>query len=544
MNDVLVRRCELTLHGRGGWGWGPEPRRYIDQVLPAIDRALQQAIAEAELPNGADIVLTAPVQLRWRSDHTLEDTARQTLVAALRDALSAAPAGGLDRPRASAPSSRPQAPPAPGGRRPQDAAAVAGLLALLGAWSRTGRLPWAVSAWPEDVVVGFVVAMVTDDAVGDAVELEAQAVGEVAATVLAQASSSHPALGPAHRWLVVLGALVAAAGDRPLGPGTIRRAARAAGVSATIGDQLARSAPPDVAAPWSEPAPAVVPSAADPAADPSRTAPEARAVAVPGLPFLMLVQLARLGYLDAVWAIASTTADPDTTCAGLVGGLVGKVVAAPQRGWRRQPEELAAVHAATGRHGPTWDQTVDHLRRVSHLVEAPLRTALTQLYSDPGPAAVELTDTPHGLVIGERAGTLPIAWLADRHEVEQTLHQLGDPACATTALFAPLAETLHARRSYPGADLPGLERHLGAAVGTALGSLAVALWGATADAPGLALDRLGDLEVEVRSGSDGRAPDLTVAVPRGRRWLDLGRAGLLDRWPIPWASAGWELVSW
>ena len=102
MNDVLVRRCELTLHGRGGWGWGPEPRRYIDQVLPAIDRALQQAIAEAELPNGADIVLTAPVQLRWRSDHTLEDTARQTLVAALRDALSAAPAGGLDRPRAGA----------------------------------------------------------------------------------------------------------------------------------------------------------------------------------------------------------------------------------------------------------------------------------------------------------------------------------------------------------------------------------------------------------------------------------------------------------
>ena len=380
--------------------------------------------------------------------------------------------------------------------------------------------------------------MVTDDAVGDAVELEAQAVGEVAATVLAQASSSHPALGPAHRWLVVLGALVAAAGDRPLGPGTIRRAARAAGVSATIGDQLARSAPPDVAAPWSEPAPAVVPSAADPAADPSRTAPEARAVAVPGLPFLMLVQLARLGYLDAVWAIASTTADPDTTCAGLVGGLVGKVVAAPQRGWRRQPEELAAVHAATGRHGPTWDQTVDHLRRVSHLVEAPLRTALTQLYSDPGPAAVELTDTPHGLVIGERAGTLPIAWLADRHEVEQTLHQLGDPGLPRPPRFSRRSP----RRSTPAGPTPA--RTCPASNGSSgprsaprSAASRSSCGGRPPSAPGLALTGWAPRRRGPR-GPRRAGTSLTVAVPRGRRWLDLGRAGLLDSWPVPGRGPG------
>jgi hypothetical protein len=325
---------------------------------------------------------------------------------------------------------------------------------------------------------------------------------------------------------------------------TIRRAAHLAGATEIVDDLPARDTPTERAAPEVEPAPPV-PQLAGPRSTAAASARrEARTVRAPGLPFLVLVQLARLGYLDAVWAVASTTAAPGDTCAGLVGGLAGKALPAPGHGWRREPDEIAAVHAVSGRYGADWDRTVHDLARAADLVEAPLRTALTQLYADPSPAEVEITETPYGTVLGERAGALPIAWLADRGELEDTLHQLGDPASRTSSRFGHFAELLQRRRAYPGVDLPGLERHLGAAAGTALGSLAVELWGATTDAPSRALDRFADLEVEVRTGGDERAPDLTVAVPRGRRWLDLGRAGLLDRWPVPWSSTGWELVSW
>jgi hypothetical protein len=78
-------------------------------------------------------------------------------------------------------------------------------------------------------------------------------------------------------------------------------------------------------------------------------------------------------------------------------------------------------------------------------------------------------------------------------------------------------------------------------VATALGSLSQELWGERhADAPQLALDRLADLEVELRLDAT-----IAVAVPRGQRWLDLRRVGLLDRWVVPWAPGGfWDLVTW
>jgi hypothetical protein len=56
----------------------------------------------------------------------------------------------------------------------------------------------------------------------------------------------------------------------------------------------------------------------------------------------------------------------------------------------------------------------------------------------------------------------------------------------------------------------------------------------------LALERMRDLEAQVTLRDR-----VTIGVPRGQRWLDLSRAGLLDAWPVPWACGGlWELVTW
>ena len=105
--------------------------------------------------------------------------------------------------------------------------------------------------------------------------------------------------------------------------------------------------------------------------------------------------------------------------------------------------------------------------------------------------------------------------------------------------LAPLVGLLRPRRGIPGLDAPTLERQLGAIVGTAIGSLGQELWGEEADVP-LAFERLRDLDAQVVVGDR-----VMIGVPRGQRWLDLRRAGLLDAWPIPWAPGGvWELVTW
>jgi hypothetical protein len=227
----------------------------------------------------------------------------------------------------------------------------------------------------------------------------------------------------------------------------------------------------------------------------------------------------------------------------IAAGVAGKVLAPPERGWRRSRAEAEAVAVASGVPPGEADSIAHALQTDAELMIPPLESALAALYAAGRSAADEVvvTATADGVVCGEAEGALPIAWLADLGALDPLLDQLGRPPLRHTDLFAPLAHELAARSACPHLEVPSLERHAGAVAGTALGSIAQELWGTgVANAPLLALERFANLEVELRPGDV-----LAVAIPRGQRWLDLSRAGLLDRWEIPWARGGcWELVSW
>jgi hypothetical protein len=63
-SDVVVRRCTVQVVRHGGWSWGPEPRRLVDQVLAALPALIAERLADLA-PDGAseDVEITEPVRI-------------------------------------------------------------------------------------------------------------------------------------------------------------------------------------------------------------------------------------------------------------------------------------------------------------------------------------------------------------------------------------------------------------------------------------------------------------------------------------------------
>ncbi len=527
--DLRVRRCTVRVRRRGGWSWG-DPGRYADLVLPAIEAALRGLVEDAGLPPGVDCHLTGPVVLELTADGRPTPASRAALLDALRSATAAATRelrSAAERPLEHTPHDGP-VPDAVDAAADETAREL--LARALAAWSRSGRLAALAASWSPVVLAAWeaTVRSLVATHGSDEPVLEAAAVTAIAEAVLGAEPDGRPPSEDRARaaadLVVLLGAVVVAAGDRWPAAETLDLVLRR-----TVG--TAHAAGPETVDVVASP---VVAAPRVAASSPPSAAVTAPAI-VPGLPFLVLVQLARIGYLEPAAAALVAAGVP---APALAAAVAGKALPAPDRGWRRRPSEREAVLLAAGVDGDRADEALVALTAARELVEPVWRTALVELYRAGRERGDEVVVTELGeeRVCGEAAGLLPLAWVpADG--VGAVLHQLGDPPARTDALLAPVAEALGPRRGLPGLAAPDLERQLAAVLGTALGSLAVELWGPHADCL-TALERLDDLEVRVVPGAR-----LEVGVPRGRRWLDLGRAGLLDTWSVP-GHGVWELVSW
>lgn len=549
--DITVRRCTVRVRRRDGWAWG-DPERYLDQVRTSIERALGQAVADAGIPAGTDAVLTEPVTLTVGPDGSVGLADRRALTVLLQAAATevgtspAAPDGSVGPgrspvdtaardSRASDGSGSPDRPgrrndPVPSGGATVDARLLG---TVLGGWSRAGRLAVVVSEWTAVARSSWLRAL--HEAVAAGAPVDDRTVARIAEAVL---THPPPAATPDVRALVLVGAVIAANGDRLPDRRTLRSVLRLAGPGPVPAPAVVGSVGPVVT---EHPATGRAPGPATRTGPPTAPTPRPGPLVVPALPFLVVVQLGRLGYLEAATTALAVSglAQPGAVLAGL---LAGKVLGPPAHGWLRTPAERDAVHLVSGLDDQDLRAEVDAWWPVADDALAPLVSVLVGLYAADRSrfADVVVTRTPDaGTVVGEADGRLPIGWTDGTAELAGVLTQLGEPPVVESDLFADLVERLAPRRALPGLTADALERHLGAAVGTGLGSLAQDLWGEPADA-GLALDRLGDLEASVQV-----TDRVTIGIPRGRRWLDLRRAGLVDAWPAPWAPYGlWELVTW
>ena len=365
--------------------------------------------------------------------------------------------------------------------------------------------------------------------------ISAEAIDAIADAVLPGSGAEATEADESIRVLLVAGAVIAAVGDQlpdasamdVLLQHVARQSAATRSDDATPSDM--RPQPKETRSPNAS---VVAPKTA--AVTPARPA------IVPALPFLTLIQLARLGFTEpaaAALAAARVVAPPHAFAAA----VAGKVLEPPGRGWARDERELDAVRLASGLEQDEVDVALAELAAASDVVAPTWRAALVDLYVEGRSSGADtyVTASEHERICGEEVGLLPIAWVEGDDELHDVLAQLGQPVVREGDALAPLVRLFAPRRGLPGLDAPTLERQLGAIVGTTIGSLGQELWGTEADVP-LTFERLRDLEAQVVVGDR-----VVIGLPRGQRWLDLRRAGLLEAWPIPWALGGvWELVTW
>jgi hypothetical protein len=62
--DITVRRCTVQVVRHGGWSWGPQPRRLVDQVLAALPGLIAERLADLAPDDASeDVEITEPVRV-------------------------------------------------------------------------------------------------------------------------------------------------------------------------------------------------------------------------------------------------------------------------------------------------------------------------------------------------------------------------------------------------------------------------------------------------------------------------------------------------
>jgi hypothetical protein len=537
-DGITVHRCVVRVIRRGGWSWGPDPQRLVQQAMNALPDLLADHFAEQLAGDGPDVEITEPVilnvQLRQLSELAKGFATAEVVLPPATDRM-AEPAAD--------PAPDTEEPPLPAST-PQDVATPATLFAEL---AERGELDSLLALLPPETLRMYLLALLADVPAGGPID-ETTIVGRLVAELTRRlpTSTSIPETG------------------------------------ADIAELLLTSWPAD-----------------SPSTSPHETVSRVESVPeVAGeqhvssvLPFLLAGPLARIGYLDAIGP-ALAGADLLEEAPLFAAALAYKVLGAAERGWRRTEQDNAAAAAFAGLESiPDLTGFAQHVRPVLPVLDGVLALSLCRGHEPTQPLL--LTGADGGLLLVDAQGMFPIAWVAEVTDLvphwtacgrppvivcdsplpPTCLRDLaaagirfvtdvrplrGDPATRLpwrtplwtfgetdvrlaadlpvhAAQLADLVQSLVIdRRAVPLAEDGALERSVTLAASLGLGTIAWMLWREreTPD-PILALTRFADLEATVRFTPDA----VKVRVPMGRRHADLLRSGALTDVPnVVWLA--------
>jgi hypothetical protein len=533
--EITVHRCAVRVVRRGGWSWGPDPRGLVQRVLDALPDLLAAEFDEYLTGDGPDLEITEPVRLSVRLS--------------ARGGGGLAPIGLVLEPAAGG-DPVPQPVPLPEPERSTSDLA--------------GALPDAVEDVPESRVAAL---------------FEELAAREELAALLA--------LLPEETLRKYLSALLAELTELTGGPAGPITPGPVAELAAELARRLVLPRPPTTRAELAE----LVGSGEQPAGSVGEDAPEGpRVAAAPRptgetrvgsvLPFLLAGPLARTGYLDAIGpALSGVDLLGDAPL--FAAALAYKVLGAPQRGWRRTPEDDAAAATFAGLESvPDLTAFARRVGPALPVLDGVLALSLCRGHDPADPLLV--TGVDDGLLLVDAQGLFPVAWtstvdgllphwaacgrppvlvrdgplpptclrdlaaagvrfITDARPLRDdplTRLRWRTPLWTTGGVEPRLAARLPAghldelvrtvfleHRAVHVAGDRALEHSVALAASLALGMIAWQLW--EGESPVLALTRFADLEGTVRFTRDA----VRVKVPLGRRHTDLWRSGALTDVP-------------
>ncbi|MEU8636524.1 hypothetical protein AB0C38_30520 [Amycolatopsis sp. NPDC048633] len=517
--EITVHRCAVRVVRRGGWSWGPDPRGLVQRVLDALPDLLAAEFDEYLTGDGPDLEITEPVRLSVRLS--------------ARGGAGLAPAGLVLEPAAGGgPLPAPVPIPAP----------VRG----------SGEVPAVVDDVPESTVAALFEELAARDELAALLALlPVETLRRYLSALLTGVPAGSVTPGP-------VAALAAELGRRLALPGPLTTRAELAELVGTPSGEQAGEGPRVTVAP--------------------RPAGETRVGSV--LPFLLAGPLARTGYLDAIGpALSGVDLLGDAPL--FAAALAYKVLGAPQRGWRRTPEDDTAAATFAGLESvPDLAAFARRAGPALPVLDGVLALSLCRGHDPAEPLLVAGVDD--GLLLVDAHGLFPVAWASTVDELLPHWEACGrppvlvrdgplPPACLrdlaaagvrfitdarplrddpltrlrwrtplwTTGGVAPrlaarfpageldeLVRTVFVEhRAVPLAGDRALEHSVGLAASLALGMITWQLW--EGESPVLALTRFADLEGTVRFTRDA----VRVKVPLGRRHTDLGQSGALTDVP-------------
>jgi hypothetical protein len=445
--DIVVRRCAVRVVRHGGWSWGPQPQRLVDQALAALPSLIAARLGDLAPDGAPDVEITEPVRIVVSL--TLADLLAGRFDPLRHAAMAAEPLPELST--ASGPA-RPMAPIRPSGTpllehtppipayapdmtltqfltRLVERGELDHFLALLPAdtleaWYQlltasptdaTGTIPRAavIPVVPPNLLPGGTGYLVTDAAAqslrvaaspetGRSRQLR-DAISAIAARVSRQGASAplHPA-GPAAGFYDH---------QTPAGPPSASRPPAHAGVTSAA---VASAGTASAALAASTGHVSSAPGAAAPAHAASAPAAASDVDIASVLPFLLLSPLAQVGYLSALTP-ALQPVGLESQTAAFATALAYTVLAPLERAWRRQPEDLAAAAAFAGLGAPVPGPALTEFARVASpalpALDAVVTRALAAGHTAGEPLVLAAAEgrADGGLLLVDREGLFPVA---------------------------------------------------------------------------------------------------------------------------------------
>ncbi|MFI2213462.1 hypothetical protein [Streptomyces sp. NPDC020141] len=517
--EITVHRCTVTVVRRGGWSWGPDPRRLVDQALEALPDLLADHFAEQLTADGPDREITGPVTVTLRTGPG-------------RGARSAPPSlavhtgtrpmtGSGTGPGAVTPGSTAAAPPAEprtAGSFPWTPPPPVAPLDLFAELAERGELEALLALLPPETVRLCLRALhgpgAPDDSRGPAdsgPSAPQDGRGPAGTTDPdgpgARTESAAPSPGRPH---------TAAAGPPPAlrpadappatGPDPVHPARPPAEAAPAATDPArtpaARAAPgePDLRArllaafaATADPAgptdladllavpagahPPDGPPAGGPGAGPGRT-PGARTALGPTtgearirsvLPFLLTGPLARIGHLDALGPALAAVELADQAPL-YAAALAYKVLGTTGRGWRRDERDREAAAAFAGLERPVPEERLTDFARLARpalpLLDAVLALSVCRGHDPADPLLI--TGADDRLLLVDAQGGFPVAWARRAAELLPYWRHCGRPTVLIcdgplppgtygelAAAGVPFLTAVRPLRGDPVARLPG-----------------------------------------------------------------------------------------